>query len=171
MKRLSFERTSIRKSMYNFNHISVKLSKEEIQYLRDLYSNYHKKYWCYKVKYKKLKKIKLCLNMSSLSLICIGTIVGGITANPIILGSITGSGVLLQGYIQNSNLNNKVDMCKFAYQCYEKVLIQLRSFLRGLEYNDTVFVSDLQLLDQIITDLCPTVSKLSDKYDKKFTSE
>ena len=42
MKRLSFKRTSVRRSVYNFNHISVKLSKEEIQYLSDLYANYHK---------------------------------------------------------------------------------------------------------------------------------
>ena len=166
-----FKRNSIKRSIYNFNHISAKLSKEEIQYLRDLYSSYHKKYWCYKVKYKKLKKIKLGLNMGSLGLITVGTIIGGITANPIILGSISGVGILLQGYIQNSNLNNKVDMSKFAFQCYEKVLIQIRSYLRGLEYNDTRFVSDLQILDQMVTDLCPTITKLSNKYDEKFTSE
>ena len=167
----SFKRSIKRKDIFNFNHISLTLDKNELNQLKNLYKTYHKKYICYKWKYKKLNRIKITLNMVSLGLVTTGSIVGGVTLNPIILGCITAPGVLIQGYMTKSNLNNKVNMCKFAFQNYEKVLIQLRSFFRGIEFNDIIFISDLQVLDGIISDLCPTITKMSDKYHKTFTDE
>ena len=46
-------------------------------------------------------------------------------------------------------------MCKFAYTSYEKVLTDLRSFMRGLEYNDKEFLDYVKILDDIIIDMCP----------------
>ena len=107
--------------------------------------------------------------MVSLGLVSSGTIAGSITLNPIILSSISAPGIIIQGYMTKSNLNSKVNMCKFAFKNYEKVLIKLKSFLRGLEYNDVSFMNYLQQLDEMITDLCPTINKASEKYDKIFT--
>lgn len=156
-------------SVVNFNHIA-QLPEDEIAKLKRWYMCYHKLYICYKWKYKKIKRIRLSLNMSSVSLIVIGGIAGGVTANPIILGVISGPGVLIHSYITKSNINSKVEMCKFAYTSYKKILTQLRSYLRGLPYDETVFLSDVKVIDDIIIDLCPPVNGMSGKYDKIYGS-
>lgn len=70
--------------------------------------------------------------MSSIRLTSIGAIVGGFTMNPIIIGTLTGAGVLIKGYKTNSDISNKAEGCKFAYTNYEKVRTQIRSLLRGI---------------------------------------
>ena len=85
------------KSCINFNHICETLSNEEITKLKNWYTYYHKLYTRYKWRYKKLKKVKLMLNMSSIGLTVIGGVAGTVTLNPIVLGCISGSGVLIQG--------------------------------------------------------------------------
>lgn len=144
----------IKRKFFDWNHIDQKLSESEIKELKLII-----KFTCYKWKYKKLSRVKLSLNMVSLALVSTGTIAGSITLNPIILSVISTPSILIQGYMVKSNLDTKVNMCKFAFQNYHQVLIKLRSFLRGLEYmyNDTTFINYLQQLDEMITDLCPTI--------------
>ena len=48
-------------------------------------------------------------------------------------------------------------MSKFAYTTYEKVLIDLRSCLRGNEFNHTTFINEMRLIAKMIIDLCPLV--------------
>ena len=151
-----------------FNHISDSLSYDEVNKLQALYRSYHRLQMCYKWKYKKLRRLKLFLELSSIGLTTVGAIVGGITLNPIILGSLTGSGIMIQAYLTKSDLNKRVDRCKFAFASYERVLVQLKSFLRGLPYDESNFLTDLKVLDEIIIDLCPSIDKYSDKYDKVF---
>ena len=45
--------------------------------------------------------------MASLGLTVSGTIAGGITLNPVILGCISGPGILIQGYLTKSNIKTK----------------------------------------------------------------
>ena len=151
-----------------FNHISDSLSYDEVNKLKTLYKSYHKLQMCYKWKYKKLRRLKLSLELSSIGLTTVGSIVGGITLNPIILGSLTGSGIMIQAYLTKSDLNKRVDRCKFAFTSYERVLVQLKSFLRGLLYDESNFLSDLKVIDDIIIDQCPSIEKYFDKYDKVF---
>ena len=151
-----------------FNHISDSLSYDEVNKLKTLYKSYHKLQMCYKWKYKKLRRLKLSLELSSICLTTVGAIVGGITLNPIILGSLTGSGIMIQAYLTKSDLNKRVDRCKFAFASYERVLVQLKSFLRGLPYDESNFLSDLKVIDDIIIDQCPSIEKYFDKYDKVF---
>ena len=70
--------------------ISIKVKQKK----RSRYKYYHFKYWIYQKAYKYLKKLSLLLNMSSTGLIIIGTVTGGLTANPAIIGSITGAGLI-----------------------------------------------------------------------------
>ena len=151
-----------------FNHISDSLSYDEVNKLQALYRSYHRLQMCYKWKYKKLRRLKLFLELSSIGLTTVGAIVGGITLNPIILGSLTGSGIMIQAYLTKSDLNKRVDRCKFAFTSYERVLVQLKSFLRGLLYDESNFLSDLKVIDDIIIDQCPCIEKYFDKYDKVF---
>ena len=130
----------------DYNHISKNLSEDEVNKLKNWYLFYHKLYTCYKWKYKKLKKLNLSLNMSSIGLILTGTIVGGITLNPIVLGCISSPGILIQGYLCNSNIKTKTEMCRFAYTSYQKILTQLKSYLRGMTYDEVVLLSDLKII-------------------------
>ena len=152
----------------NFNHLSDQLNEDEISKLKALYKCYHRLHKCYQWKYKKLRRLKLSLELSSLGLTTIGSIAGLITLCPIILGSLAGPGVLIQGYLTKSNLNKRVDRCHFAYTSYQKILIQLKSFLRGLPYDENIFLSDVKILDDIIIDQCPSIDELFDKYNSIF---
>ena len=149
-----------------FNHISDNLSNDEVIKLKTLYKSYHRLQMCYKWKYKKLRRLKLSLELTSIALTSIGAIVGSVTLNPIILGSLTASGIMIQAYLTKSDLHKRVDMCKLAFTTYEKVLVQLKNFLRGLPYHETNFLTDLKVLDDIIIDQCPLVERYIVKYNK-----
>ena len=58
----------------NFNHISEKMSENEISKLKALYRCYHRQFKCYQWKYKKLRRLKLSLELSSIGLTTIGAI-------------------------------------------------------------------------------------------------
>ena len=106
--------------------------------------------------------------MSSIGMTVIGTVTGAATLNPIITACVAGPGVLIQGYLTKSNLRNREERCKFAYISYKKILIQLKSYLRGLEYDEVMLLSDLKILDDIVIDQCPGIDKYCDKYNSKF---
>ena len=151
-----------------FNHISDSLSYDEVNKLKTLYRSYHRLQMCYKWKYKKLRRLKLSLELSSIGLTTIGAIVGDVTLNPIILGSLTGSGIMIHAYLTKSDLNRRVDRCRFAFTSYERVLVQLKSFLRGLPHDESNFLTDLKVFDDIVIDQCPSIDKYFEKYSKIF---
>ena len=69
--------------------------------------------------------------MSSSGLIVTGAVAGGLTANPAILGSISGAGLVLKILSDTKNYKRKIEMSKFAYSTYQKILLDLRTALRG----------------------------------------
>ena len=158
----------VQKKYINFNHISNQLNEDEISKLKALYKCYHRLFKCFHWKYKRLKRLKLTLELSSIALTSIGAIVGDITLNPIILASLSGIGIMIQAYLTKSDLNRRVDRCRFAYTSYEKVLVQLKSFLRGLPYDENMFLSDIKILDDIIIDQTPSIDKYYDQYNSTF---
>ena len=153
-------------SIFNFNHIDPKLKEYEVKRFKKLYKHYHQKTWCYQRAHNKFKKLRLSLNLLSISLTSTGVIVGSITLNPVILGSISGSGILLQGFLKMKNYDRKIEMCKFAYTSYQKILNKIRSYLRGEPYDIMDLFFETQLLDDQVTDLCPLVEKFKSKYKK-----
>ena len=157
---------SRKKSIYNFNHIDDKLKGNEIDMLKKIYSHYHKKTWCYKMAFKYFRRTNVILNVTSIILTATGSVVGAVTLNPIVLGTVTGAGLTLQGFIKMKNYNRKIEMCKFAYTSYQKVLNEIRSYLRGEPYDIEKLTLELNWLDNQITDLCPLVDKFKAKYDK-----
>lgn len=88
--------TDRRKSIFNWNHISDKLTEDQISEFKALYKFYHKKYWLYKLCFKYFKRAELASNVGSVALVVIGTVVGSLTFNPAILGSISGFGLLVK---------------------------------------------------------------------------
>ena len=83
------------KDIFEFNHIDKNLTESNIKTLKDFYSHYHKKYWCFKRSFKRYKLLDETLTLSGGGLVVVGTIAGGITLNPITLGVINGAGVLV----------------------------------------------------------------------------
>ena len=111
----------------------------------------------------------LSYKIASATLVVTGTIIGGITMNPIVLGTISGAGVILSTFTGTKKYKTKTERCKFAYTTYEKILINLRSYLRGLSFDEGNFVNEIRLIDQIIIDMCPAVSdRFVVQYNKEF---
>ena len=94
-----------------------------------------KNFWCFKKTFKHFKILDETINISGILLMIIGTISGGLTMNPIILGVINGVGILLTNFGKMKNCKKKIEMTKIAFTTYEKVLVELRSALRGDEFD------------------------------------
>ena len=106
-------------------------------------------------------------------IIVTGTVTGSVTLNPIVLGTISGAGLLLKTFSETKNYKRKIEMCKFAYTSYEKILTDLRSFMRGTEFNNNEFLDYVKVLDDtcIIIDMCPLIDKFEKKYNKVFIQQ
>ena len=63
--------------------------------------------------------------MASTGLIVVGTVVGGLTANPSILGSISGAGLALKTFSETKDNKKRIELSKFCYTTYSKVLVEL----------------------------------------------
>jgi len=154
-------------NIFNFNHIDRNISKEKLSEIKALYQFYHKRFWCYKKAFKHFKRLNLAINIGSAGLVVTGTIAGGITLNPIISGAISGAGLVLKTVSEIKDYKMKIELSKFAYTTYERVLVDLRSSLRGNQFNHTTFIYRMMLIDGMIIDLCPLVYKFEKQYHKK----
>ena len=156
------------KDIFEFNHIDPSLSKSDVKTIKDFYSYYHKKYWCFKKSYNSYKFLDNFISISSMTLVAIGTITGGLTLNPVILGVINGAGIIIAGIGKKNNYSRKIQMTQIAYTTYEKVLVELRSALRGDEWNKEEFIDRMKLIDEMIIDQTPKADRFNSKYEEKF---
>ena len=101
-------------------------------------------------------------------MVAIGTISGGITLNPVVLGVVNGAGVIIAGVGKKNNYKRKIEMTRIAFTTYEKVLIELTAALRGDEWNKQEFVDRMKLIDEMIIDQTPVADKFEIKYKNKF---
>ena len=74
--------------IFHFNHINKSIDNDKLFEIKALYKFYHKRFWCYKKAFKYFKRIYLILNIASTGSIAVGTIVGSVTLNHFILGTI-----------------------------------------------------------------------------------
>ena len=58
-------------------------------------------------------------------------------------------------------------MLKIAFTSYEKVLVELRSALRGDEFDKDQFIDKMKVIDEMIIDQTPMADKYVKLYDKK----
>ena len=156
------------KDIFEFNHIDKSISKEEIKTIKEFYSYYHKKYWCFKKSYKSYKLLDNFFTISGLILVTVGTISGGITLNPVILGVINGAGVIIAGVGKKNNYKRKIEMTRIAFTTYEKVLVELRAVLRGDEWDKQDFINRMRLIDDMIIDQTPEHDRFVSRYNEKF---
>ena len=59
-------------------------------------------------------------------------------------------------------------MLKIAFTSYEKVLVELRSALRGDEFDKEQFIDKMKVVDAMIIDQTPLADKYVKLYDKKY---
>lgn len=90
---------------------------------------------------------------------CKEPIAGGVTFKHVVLGTISGAGLLLKALSEIKDYKKKIEMCKFAYTTYEKVLVDLQASLRGAEFSGTQFVFEMKMIGDKMIDLCPLVDK------------
>ena len=114
------------------------------------------------------KIIDESITISGILLVIIGTISGGLTLNPIVLGVINGFGILRTNFGKMKNYKKKIEMLKIAFTSYEKVLVELRSALRGDEFDKDQFIDKMKVIDEMIIDQTPLADKYLKKYDKKY---
>ena len=156
------------KDIFEFNHIDKSLSETDVKTLKDFYKHYHKKYWCFKKSYKSYKFLDDVFTISGICLVVIGTISGGITLIPVVLGVVNGAGLIVAGIGKKNNYKRKIEMTRIAFTNYEKVLVELRSALRGDEFNKQDFVDRMELIDEMIIDQTPIADRFVSRYEKKF---
>ena len=161
------KKTNKMKDIFDFNHIDESIEEETKAELKKLYKYYHKLWWCHK-KAVERKKINLAINLTSVSLVTAGTIAGAVTSNPIIIGVITGAGLLIKTTSEIKQVTNKIAMFKIGLSTYEKTLVDLRSFLRGKEYSREDFIFKMNLVDGDIADLYTIPEKILKIYEKTF---
>ncbi|KAL9951165.1 hypothetical protein ACROYT_G033684 [Oculina patagonica] len=91
-----------------------------------------------------------------------GVIAGSLTENSVIVACLTSAGTVVKGWNDFKKYSFKVDVCRFAYTSYDKTLIELRTYARGLPMDELEgFLIKMQTLDDTITDFTPPVA---DKY-------
>ena len=98
------------KDLFDFNHIDPAMDKETKKELEKLYKYYHKLWWCHKKTVRRLKQV----NLASVGLITAGTIAGAVTLNAIILGVITGTGLLIKTTSEIKKYANKIELFKIG---------------------------------------------------------
>ena len=160
----------MKKDIFEFNHVDNLLSEDEIKTIKEFDEYYHKKFWCFKKTYKHFKILDESINISGILLIMIGTISGGLTMNPVILGVINGFGIVLPNFGKMKNHKKKIEMTKIAFTTYEKVLVQLRSPLRGDEFDKDLFIDKMKVIDEMIIDQTPLTDKFSKNMIKDLNS-
>ena len=59
-------------------------------------------------------------------------------------------------------------MSRIAFTTYEKVLVELRSALRGDDFKKQEFIDRMKLIDEMIIDQTPIADRFASRYNKKF---
>ena len=158
-----------KRKIFDWNHISDKLTDDQIMELKAYYHSYHKKCWAYKQAVRRFKKWKLIGN--SLSIIfASGSITSSIATGGISLVSISTIALLIQGWMQHQTLDLKIQNCIYAYQSYEHLLNSIKNMMRSGDFNLSSIHGTMKNIDDYVADTAPIIDRYLLKYDKKFTS-
>ena len=64
------------------------------------------------------------------------------------------------------NYKKKIEMRKIAFTTYEKVLVELRSALRGDDFDNNEFIDKMKITDEMIIDQTPLAGRFSEVQQK-----
>ena len=157
------------RDIFEFNHIDQTLSKEKVKLLKDLNGFYHKKHYGYEKLHRGFRRKNFVCNLSAGKLIISAAIAGGITLNPAVMATLTGVGLLLKAVASIKNYDKKMERANLARIEYQKILDEIRFYLRGEVFDEKVFLDSLKMKDDFITDHCMEIPlSVQRKYNKKF---
>ena len=151
------------RDIYDFNHIDQTLSKEKVKKMKDLYAYYHKKHFGYEKLYRGFRRKTFVCNLSAGKFIISAAVAGGIALNPVVIATLTGVGLILKAVASFKKYDNKTEQANFALIEYQKVLDEIRFYLRDEAFDR------LKMIDNFVTDHCmeipPSICK---KYEEIF---
>ena len=109
------------------------------------------------------------LNGLALLVMAEGVVVGAVRENSFVVVGLTAFGTVVKGWNDIKKFSFNVDMCRFAYTTYEKTLIELKTYVRGLPLEEfDGFLIKMQTLNEIIADFTPSVfDRWMREYPKK----
>ena len=171
MKREKKAKLARKKTILDFNHIDPSIPKPVVEEIQKLYGTYKKLWWCFKKVYQKQKLLDLVEKISSSVLVASGIVVGGATLNPVVLGVISGMGLIIKTIQEAKNRGKKIEKAKFAFTNYEKALSTLKFALRGGEFDQRKFLVEMETLDGIVIDFGLNQEKFERKFREKHKVE
>ena len=157
------------RDIFEFNHIDQTLSTEKVKILKDLYAYYHKKHYGYEKWHRGFRRKNFVCNLSAGKLIISAAVAGGITLNPVVIATLTGVGLILKAVASLKKYDKKMERANFARIEYQKILVEIRFYLRGEVFDEKAFLDKLKMIDNFVTDHCMEIPlSVQRKYDKKF---
>ena len=106
-------------------------------------------------------------NLSGGKLIISAAVAGGSTLNTVVMATLTGVGLLLKTVASLKKYDKKTEQANVARIEYQKILDEIRFYLRGEAFDEKIFLDRLKMIDNFVTDHCmeipPSISK---KYEK-----
>ena len=108
-------------------------------------------------------------NLSAGKLIISAAVAGGITLNPVVMATLTGVGLILKAVASLKKYDKKTEQANFARIEYQKVLDEIRFYLRGETFDEQVFLDKLKTIDNFIIVHCMEVPpSICKKYEETF---
>ena len=89
--------------------------------------------------------------------------------NPVVMATLTGVGLLLKTVASLKKYDRKTEQANFARIECQKILDEIRFYLRGEAFDEKVFLDRLKMIDNFVTDHCMEIlPSNSKKYEKTF---
>ena len=154
-----------KKNIFDWNHISDKLSTDEVDELKSYYLSYHRKCWAFKRAYKRFKLLKFIGNSLSI-LTASGGIASAIATGGISLIAISTVALLVKGYMEHKGLDLKIQNCTYAYQSYQHLLTMIREAMRSGDLNRESLINQMTNVDNFVIDNSPIIDKYLKMYDE-----
>ena len=160
-----------KKTILDFNHIDPTIPKEELEEIQNLYKYYKKQWWCFEKLYRHHKRWNLIERILSSVLIASGILAGGITLNPIVMGVLSGSGVILKTIHEVKNRDEKIKKAGFAFAFYEELLDELKDALRKGNFDKVKFLVENGKINKMIINYKLDKNKFEKAWKEKFVED
>jgi len=137
---------------------ALSLKPDVLHTLDSLYAFYHRQWWCYSHMSRFFKLRQALLNGVALLVVVAGMTAGSIFENTIVVSCLAAWGTVLKGWNDFKNFPSRWDRCQFAYTAYAKISTELRTYTRGISFDEDSFLVKMQTFDDTITDFSPAIS-------------
>ena len=150
--------------------VTSQMDSSLLSTLNNLHAEFHKKMWYYQKMFLRFKRLNAAFNALALLCIAAGIVVSSVNQESFIMVALTSLSTLIKGWMDFKKLPVKMDACRFAYTTYQKLLIEIQNYTRGVSLDDVEnFLTKCQANEETISDLAPPVSvTLIRDYEKTF---